>query len=186
MLVDSQARADPAGVVVIRSGGGSGGSILYEAYVSPATGQRVVVHLRPRPWVDAPLVPVARVPEGTRAVIYRLWIYRRTAEGTELVGAPVLGSVVGRVASYSFGFVLDDPAGGAGTREDHQVRVRGVDLRDDALVGTAALSGAIRGRRVEGTIGWALASGEEAMLSIDLGEFAHEDLGFQVILVASF
>lgn len=188
LSVDATARAAPSGEVVMRSGGGEvtlPGSILFDAYVSRATSQRVVLHLSARAWTREPAaVPRATIPEP-RPVAYRLWVYRKTPAGLDLVEAPVLGSLVGRPASYSFGFVVDGPDGSP-VRESLEFEILGVDLRDGVLTGTASLAGTLRGRPVRAAVPWALRSGEQAFLSLTLPAGEGPDLGFELAVVPAF
>jgi len=189
LVVDSTARVDSTGEAVLRSGGGTVtpfGSILYEAYASEASGRRIVVHFQARPWDEGDPLPGPEAVLSPQPVIYRVWIYRKTLEGTELLGTPMLSSLVGRTASYTFGFVLDDPSQQAGVRQQLEVRVLGVDLREGSLTGRVTLAGEILSKSVQGASDWTLESGEYTSVSIDLGLGGGDDLGFDLVLAAEF
>ena len=187
--VTSVARAVASGEVVIRSSGSElerPGSMLHEAFVSGASGERVVVNLRADPWVEEPGL-IQNIAEGApRPVQYQISIYRKTVAGLDFLGMPVLHSLVGRSAFYSFGFVLGDRSGTAEIREELRLEVRAVELRDERLAGTTTLSGTLRGTPVRASSSWALRSGEEATISLDLGEVGGEDLASVMVIAVSF
>jgi hypothetical protein len=186
--VDSTARGGPSGEVVLRSGGGivsESGPLFYEAYVSPVTGDRVVFLLGARPWAEeadalAPVPATEPVP-----VAYRLWIYRLTEAGRDLVESPNLGSLVGHTASYRFGFQLAAP-GEESHREELNLLIRAVDLRDGLLTGVLTLEGHLSGVPVRRSRTWSLPSGGETELEVRLEEVPGGDLGFHFVLAALF
>lgn len=190
VAVDSTARAAPSGEVVMRSGGGElslPGSIWFEPYVSTATGQRVVIHLSARDWVrEEAVVPRTGISAAPAPVTYRVWIYRRTPSGLDLIQSPVLGSLVGQTASYTFGFRLD-PAGGAQPNESLQADLLAVEIADGVLTGTATLSGLLRGHPVRAEAPFGLRNGEQAFLTLRLPMAeGTADLGFEIAIVAAF
>lgn len=190
MAIDSTAHAAPSGEIVLRSGGGEvnlPGSIWYEPYVSAATGQRVVVHLSARSWVqEEVVVPRTGISAAPAPVTYRLWIYRRTPSGLDLVESPVLGSLVGHTASYTFGFRLE-PARGSQPSESLQADLHAVEISDGVLTGTATLSGVLRGQPVRAVAPWGLRNGEQAFLTLRLPlADGTTDLGFELAIVAAF
>jgi hypothetical protein len=190
IAIDSTARPAPTGEVVLRSGGGElslPGSIWFEPYVSAKTGQRVVIHLSARSWVqEEEVVPRTGIAEAPAPVTYRLWIYRRTASGLDLVEAPVLGSLVGQTASYTFSFRLE-PEGASQPRESLQAELHAVEISDGVLTGTATLSGVLRGRPVRAEAPWGLRNREQAFLTLRLPVAdGTADLGFEIAIVAAF
>jgi hypothetical protein len=166
---------------VVRSGGGllSGTSpLFYEAYVSPVTGERVVFLLSARPWEEEP-PDLARVSSATpRPVAYAVRIYRLTDEEPELLESPGLASLVGHSASYSFGFVLEEE--GEEHREELQIRLQAVELRDGWLSGILSLEGEGAGRSVSRSRGWSLPPGGEAEIDLRLGGGEGPELGFRI------
>ena len=187
--IDSTAQARRSGAIVMRSGGSElarPGSIFHEAFVSSETEERVVVNLHAAPWRPEPEPLVVRMESAPRPVHYRVAIYRRDTEGLEFLGTPQLHSLIGRTASYSFGFVLEGPPGARPTGEDLRLEVRGVELRDESLSGVVSLTGTLRETSVEASAAWSLRSGEEARLTLELGEVAGKPLGAILVLVASF
>jgi hypothetical protein len=187
--VSSTAVSQPSGEVVIRGGGGvleRPGSLFHDAFVSAATGERIVVNLAVAPWRPDPAVRPPP-PEGPpRAVRYQVSIYRKTVTGLDFLGMPVLHSLVGRSVFYSFGFTLAGPEPGQITREEMRLEIQSVELRDDRLTGRATLEGVLRGTPVRASSGWSLQSGEEATLSLDLGAVGGEDLGALMVIATSF
>ena len=181
LIVDSRAQGQPSGELVLRSGGGllTGTSpLFYEAYVSRATGERVVFLLSARPWEEpSSLVPV--LPTNPRPVAYSLRVYRLTDMGPELLDSPSLASLVGHTASYSFGFILGS-ASGEEHREELQIRLQAVELRDGWLSGILGLEGDVGGSSVSQSRGWSLPSGGEAEIDLRLGESDGQELGFRI------
>ncbi len=181
LMVDSRAQGQPSGELVLRSGGGllTGTSPLFhEAYVSRATGERVVFLLSARPWEEpSHLVPVR--PTNPQPVAYSLRIYRLTEEGPELLDSPTLASLVGHTASYSFGFLLESAAGEQ-HREELQIWLQAVELRDGWLSGVLGLEGDVGGSPVSRSQGWSLPSGGEAEIDLRLGESDGRELGFRI------
>lgn len=189
LRITSTARALSSGETVMRSGGGDldrAGSLFHEAFVSPASGERVVVNLEVAPWVPEapPLVP--RVETAPRPVHYRVSVFRRDADGLEFLGTPVLHSLVGRAVSYGFGFTLAPRSGGGETHEELRLEVRSVDLSDGQLSGLVTVSGVLQETPVASSAGWALESGQETRLTLELGEVAGEQVGVVLALSARF
>ncbi len=188
LAVDSTARVQPSGEVVLRSGGGlaSGiGPLFYEAYVSASTGHRLVFLLTSGPWSAPPPARLAASDQAPRPVAYQIWIYRLTPQGPELLDAPSLGSLVGHAASYSFGFSLvrhNQPP----RQEKLELVIRAVDLREGQLTGILRLDGIVGGLPVHETRSWMLPSGATAQIDLQLGEAVGEDLGFRLVVVVSF
>lgn len=181
LLVDSRAQGQPSGELVLRSGGGllTGTSpLFYEAYVSQATGERVVFLLSARPW-EKPLELVKLPATNPRPVAYSLRIYRLTDEGPELLDAPSLASLVGHTASYSFGFLLR-AAAGEEHREELQIQLQAVELRDGWLSGILSLAGHVGGSPVSQSRGWSLPSGGEAEIELQLAGAEGRELGFRI------
>ncbi|MGD8377284.1 MAG: hypothetical protein PVF68_14210 [Acidobacteriota bacterium] len=189
LRITSTARALGSGETVMRSGGGElerAGSLFHEAFVSPESGERVVVNLDVAPWVPEapPLVP--RVEAAPRPVHYRVSVFRRDADGLEFLGTPVLHSLVGRAVSYGFGFTLAPRPGGAEAHEELRLEVRSVDLSEGQLSGLVTVSGVLRETAVESSAGWALENGQETRLTLELGEVAGEPVGVVLALSARF
>ena len=187
--ITSTAEASRSGEIVMRSGGNElerPGSIFHEAFVSSETEERVVVNLHAVPWRPEPAPLVPRVESAPRQVHYRVAIYRRDTAGLEFLGTPQLHSLIGRTASYSFGFVLEGPPGSRPAGEELRLEVRGVKLKDESLSGVVTLTGTLRETSVEASANWSVRSGEEARLTLELGEVAGEPLGAILVLVASF
>jgi len=182
LTVDSRAQAQPSGELVVRSGGGllTGTSpLFYEAYVSPATGQRVLFLLSARPWEEPAQDLLRAPPADARPVTYALRIYRLTDEEPELLDSPRLASLVGHTASYSFGFVVE-PKEGEAHREELQILLKAVELRDGWLSGVLSLEGEIAAKPVRRTRGWSLPSGGEAEIDLRLGGGESQELGFRI------
>jgi hypothetical protein len=180
--VDSRAQGKPSGELVIRSGGGllTGTSpMFYETYVSQLTGERVVFLLSARPWEEAPRGPAAADAAAPRPVAYALSIYRLTEAGPELLESPRLASLVGHAATYSFGFTLALPEGET-RREELQIRLKAVEIRDHWLSGILSLEGDVGGSPVSRSRGWALPSGGEAEIDLRIPGGEGQELGFRI------
>ena len=189
LKINSTARARPSGGTVMRSGGGIvvlPGSLLHEVFVSPSSGERVVINLEAVPWREpGPLLPTGSPPE-VRPVSYRISIYRKTAAGLDFLGMPVLHSLVGRSVSYGFGFTLGEPGDPESTGEVLELQVHAIQLRDGTLTGKMTLEGDLRGQQVRASRGWSLRSGEQEVLSFGFGEIAGEEREGVIVLEAVF
>jgi len=189
LRLTSTARALPSGETVMRSGGGEldrAGSLFHEVFVSSRTGERVVVNLGVRPWVEKAAPAVPPVETAPRPVHYRVSVFRRDAKGLEFLGTPVLHSLVGRAVSYGFGFRLPASPEQPEAHEELELEVRSVDLSEGQLSGVVKLSGSLRDTPVEASAGWALESGQETRLTLDLGEIDGEQIGIVLALSARF
>lgn len=182
LAVDSRAQGQPSGELVVRSGGGllTGTSpLFYEAYVSQATGERVVFLLSAHPWKEPPPDLFGAPPAIIRPVAYTLRIYRLTDDEPELLDSLNLASLVGRSTSYSFGFFVASTEG-EGHREELQVRLKAVELRNGWLSGVMSLEGEVGGMSVSRSQGWFLSSGGETELDLELGGGDGREQGFRI------